>query len=186
MCTNVSLSNVGAWEFDTFRHVFVLKLQVCDFIPTSIERGNYLRGVVDTNGYFIKIRLIGYVMLAKDILISVISFYVDILIMGLKGVNLSIIALLVTQVLFAFRFAFHLGLPRLPVIEWKFHCLLLMIVGGFQFQMRSFCSIYQFIKIGIQIYSWVILLMPSNGVLSLQRYITIFFMNSLVPMRFHL
>ena len=69
---------------------------MCDFIPTSIERGNYLRGVVDTNGYFIKIRLIGYVMLAKDILISVISFYVDILIMGLKGVILSISALLVT------------------------------------------------------------------------------------------
>ena len=45
-------------------------------------------------------------MLAKDILISVISFYVDILIMGLKGVNLSIIALLVTLVLFALGLLF--------------------------------------------------------------------------------
>ena len=33
---------------------------------------------------------------------------------------------------------------------------------------------------------WVILLIPSYGMLSLQRYINVFFINSLVPMRFHL
>ena len=32
----------------------------------------------------------------------------------------------------------------------------------------------------------VILLIPSYGMLSLQRYINVFFINSLVPMRFHL
>ena len=67
MCNSVSLSRVCAWGFDTLLHVFVLKPQVCDFIPTAIVHGNYLRGVLDTNGYIFKTRLIGYVMIAKDI-----------------------------------------------------------------------------------------------------------------------
>ena len=67
MCNSVSLSRVCAWGFDTLLHVFVLKPQVCDFIPTAIVHGNYLRGVLDANGYIFKTRLIGYVMIAKDI-----------------------------------------------------------------------------------------------------------------------
>ena len=114
------------------------------FTPTAIGCGNYLRAVLDTDGYFFKTRLIGYVMMAKDIYISVISFDVDILIMVLKGVNLSISC--PSGDIGAIRFACHQGVFTFATfIERKFHCLFLMIVGGFQFQMRSFCSIFQLI-----------------------------------------
>ena len=39
----------------------------------------------------------------------------------------------------AIRFAYHQGVFTFATfIERKFHCLFLMLVGGFQFQMRSF------------------------------------------------
>ena len=91
----------------------MVKPLVYVFTPTAIECGNYLRAVLDTDGYFFKTRLIGYVMMARDIYISVISFYVDILIMVLKGVDLSISP---SGDIGAIRFACHQGgLPLLPL-----------------------------------------------------------------------
>ena len=92
------------------------------FTPTAIECGNYLRAVLDTDGYFSKTQLIGYVMMAKDIYISVISFYVDILIMVLKGVDLSISC--PSGDIGAIRFAYHQGVFTFATfIERRFHCL---------------------------------------------------------------
>ena len=105
--------------------------------------------------------------------------------MVLKGVDLSISC--PSGDIGAIRFACHQGVFTFATcIERRFHCLFLMIVGGFQFQMRSFCSIFQFIQIGISIYNWVILLIPCFGMLSLHRDINVFFMNSLVPTSSHL
>ena len=60
-------------------------------------------------------------------------------------------------------------------------------IGNYQFQQKLWePNFWWYAILGILIFNWVILLITSYGVLSLQRYVNVFFMNSLVPMRFHL
>lgn len=108
----------------------MVKPLVYVFTPTAIECGNYLRAVLDTDGYFFKTRLIGYVMMANDIYISVFRSYVDIYIMVLKGVDLSISC--PSGDIGAIRFACHQGVFTFATcIERRFHCLFFNDCGWF-------------------------------------------------------